>query len=98
MADGSHVGRPSSWIAVGVMVAGFTIGGLGLVFGPTWWVFWTGGAIVMIGGVLALAVGVFSDVVVDPPRDIAAVEATPADQSAPAAPAADESSALETSP
>ena len=71
MADGSHGGRASSWFAVGVMIAGFTLGGLGLVTGPTWWVFWLGTAIVAVGGVLALAVGIFSDVVVDAPRDIA---------------------------
>jgi hypothetical protein len=77
MADGSHGGRPSSWFAVGVLIAGFAVGGLGLVFGPTWWVFWLGIAIVAVGGVLALAVGIFSDVVVDAPRDIAVAPAGP---------------------
>jgi hypothetical protein len=70
MADGSHGGRLSSWIAVGVMLVGFTAGGLGLVFGPAWWVFWLGVAIVAVGGVQALVVGIFADVVIDAPREV----------------------------
>ncbi|HEU5156228.1 MAG TPA: HGxxPAAW family protein [Streptosporangiaceae bacterium] len=64
MAEGSHVGRPSSWIAVGVMLIGFAAGGLGLVLGPSWPLFWVGVAIAAVGGVAALAVGILSDVVV----------------------------------
>jgi hypothetical protein len=71
MAEGSHVGRPSSWMAVGVMLVGFILGGIGLVAGPSWPLFWAGVAIAAIGGVLALAVGIFSDVVTYTPRDIA---------------------------
>ena len=70
MAEGSHVGRPSSWITVNVMLVGFIIGGLGLVLGPSWPLFWVGVAVTALGGVLALAVGIFSDVVVYAPRDI----------------------------
>jgi hypothetical protein len=71
MAEGSHVGRPRSWVAVGVMLVGFIVGGIGLVAGPSWPLFWAGVAIAAIGGVLALAVGIFTDVVVYTPRDIA---------------------------
>jgi hypothetical protein len=71
MAEGSHVGRPSSWIAVSVMLVGCVLGGIGLVAGPSWPLFWAGVAIAAIGGVLALAVGIFSDVVMYTPRDIA---------------------------
>src|SRR4051794_25755191 len=71
MAEGSHAGRPSSWLAVSVMLVGFIVGGLGLVAGPSWPLFWAGVAIAAIGGVLALAVGIFSDVVVYTPRDLA---------------------------
>ena len=35
-------GRPVSWVAVSIIMAGFLVGGLGLVFGPTWWLFWAG--------------------------------------------------------
>lgn len=72
MAEGSHVGRPSSWMTVSVMVVGFAIGGVGLVAGPSWPLFWAGGAVAAVGGVLALAVGIFSDVVIYSPRDITA--------------------------
>lgn len=72
MAEGSHVGRPSSWMAVSVMLVGFILGGIGLVAGPSWPLFWAGVAIAAIGGVLALAVGIFSDVIIYTPRDIAA--------------------------
>jgi hypothetical protein len=71
MAEGSHVGRPSSWIAVSVMLVGCILGGIGMVAGPSWPLFWAGGAIAVIGGVLALAVGILSDVVLYSPRDIA---------------------------
>jgi hypothetical protein len=56
------------------MLVGFVLGGLGLMFGPMWAVFWVGVAIVAVGGVLALAVGIFSDVVVYDPRDISRLE------------------------
>jgi hypothetical protein len=71
MAEGSHAGRPSSWIAVSVMLVGCTLGGLGLVAGPSWPLFWAGTAITVIGGVLALAVGILSDVVIYSAPDIA---------------------------
>jgi hypothetical protein len=53
-----------------VMIAGFAIGGLGLVAGPSWPTFWVGAAIVAVGGVFGLAVGILGDVVVDAPRVI----------------------------
>jgi fatty acid desaturase len=70
MADSSHGGRVSSWLTVAVMLVGFVIGGLGLVIGPAWALFWVGIAVVAVGGVLALAVGIFSDVVMYEPSDI----------------------------
>lgn len=54
-------GRPVSWVAVSLIVVGFLTGGLALVFGPTWWVFWVGLAISAVGGLLALATGIFDD-------------------------------------
>jgi len=54
-------GRPVSWVAVSIIVVGFVTGGLALVFGPTWWVFWLGLAITVIGGLLALATNIFDD-------------------------------------
>lgn len=68
MAKGSHGGSLGSWLAVVVMWIGFAAGGIALVLGPTWWLFWTGVGIVVVGGILALAVGIFDDVIVDAPR------------------------------
>jgi hypothetical protein len=65
----SH-GRKRSWIAVAVIVAGFTAGGIALTLGPTWWLFWTGTGIVVVGGVVALFSNILADVVLDEPRDI----------------------------
>lgn len=54
-------GRPVSWVAVGLIMVGFLVGGLALVFGPTWWVFWVGLALAVVGGLLALASNIFED-------------------------------------
>ncbi|HEV7935107.1 MAG TPA: HGxxPAAW family protein [Actinomadura sp.] len=70
MAGGSHSGRPASWVAVAIMIIGFTVGGVGLAMGPSWSVFWAGVAMVGIGGVLALVADIFADVVLDEPRVI----------------------------
>jgi hypothetical protein len=42
-------GRPVSWIAVTVIVIGFLVGGVGFVPHPTWWLFWTGVGIALLG-------------------------------------------------
>jgi hypothetical protein len=54
-------GRPVSWVAVSIIMAGFLVGGLGLIFGPTWWVFWVGAGAAVIGGLLALGTRIFDD-------------------------------------
>jgi hypothetical protein len=69
-ASGAHAGRPASWLAVGIMVTGFVVGGVALCIGPAWVVFWVGAAIVLAGFVLGGVVHIFSDVVVDAPRNI----------------------------
>jgi hypothetical protein len=55
-------------MAVALIIAGFAIGGFGLVAGPSWPTFWVGAAIVAVGGAFGVAVGILSDVVVDAPR------------------------------
>jgi len=57
----AHHGRPGSWVAVSIIIVGFTVGGIALPIGPTWWLFWTGVAIVVIGGILALSVRILDD-------------------------------------
>ena len=54
-------GRRVSWFAVSVVMVGFVCGGLGLVIGPTWWAFWLGLALAVVGGLLALATNIFED-------------------------------------
>ena len=50
-----------SWVAVSIIMVGFLIGGLALVFGPTWWLFWTGLGLVVVGGLLAASTNIFED-------------------------------------
>jgi hypothetical protein len=57
----AHHGSPASWVAVSIIIAGFIIGGLSLPIGPTWWLFWTGAAIVVIGGIFALSVHILDE-------------------------------------
>jgi hypothetical protein len=57
-------GRPVSWVAVSMIMAGFLVGGLALIFGqhgPTWWLFWTGAGVAVVGTLLALATDIFED-------------------------------------
>jgi hypothetical protein len=58
-------GRTVSWIAVIVICAGFTIGGLGLCLDPTWWMFWAGCAIAIAGSIFAAAVNIMEDYTTD---------------------------------
>jgi hypothetical protein len=56
-----HHGRPASWIAVSIVLVGFIVGGAGLVFGPTWLLFWVGMGVAGVGGIFALSTGIFND-------------------------------------
>jgi hypothetical protein len=60
----SYHGRTVSWVAVAIMVAGFVIGGLALIFGhggPIWWLFWVGAGVAVLGLLVALATNTFED-------------------------------------
>jgi hypothetical protein len=57
-------GRTVSWVAVSIIMAGFSIGGLALIFGqhgPTWWLFWIGVGVSVLGILLTLATNTFED-------------------------------------
>jgi hypothetical protein len=58
--EGFH-GRPVSWVASVIIILGFLIGGIGLITGPAWWLFWTGAGVAAVGGILGLSVGIFND-------------------------------------
>lgn len=68
MAQNSHAGRPSSWLAVIVIWIGFGVGGAALVPHPKWLLFWVGCGLVVVGGIIAAAVHIFDDVIMDGPR------------------------------
>lgn len=68
MSTGSHAGRPKSWVAVSIIFIGFVIGGVAMVMGPSWILFWAGAAVIVIGCAVAWAVDVMTDVIVDDPR------------------------------
>ena len=57
----AHHGRPASWVCTSVVIVGFIVGGIALVPHPTWWLFWTGAGIVVIGAVIGAAVHIFDD-------------------------------------
>lgn len=64
----SHGGRPKSWAAVIIMIVGFLVAGVALCLGPAWLAFWIGTAVVVIGGIMALAADIWNDVVVEETR------------------------------
>ena len=57
----SHHGRAASWLAVSIIVTGFIIGGIALIVGPTWWLFWVSAGIVVIGGIFAVGARILDD-------------------------------------
>jgi hypothetical protein len=57
----THHGRTSSWVAVTIIVIGFVVGGVAMLIGPTWWVFWLGTGIVVVGGIMALSTHILDD-------------------------------------
>jgi hypothetical protein len=57
----AYHGRPVSWVAVTLIVAGFLCGGLALVFGPAWAPFWAGVGLTVVGALLAAGTDMFED-------------------------------------
>ncbi len=57
----SHHGKPLSWIAVTVIVIGFLVGGIAMVPHPTWWAFWLGAGVAIVGLLIMLFAKTFSD-------------------------------------
>jgi hypothetical protein len=62
VVQSSSRGRPISWIVVVAIMLGFILGGVGLVTGPTWWLFWTGAGIVVVGVIVGWTTGIMEDV------------------------------------
>jgi hypothetical protein len=57
----SFHGRPVSWVAVTLVMVGFLAGGLGLVLHTTWWLFWVGAGLAVVGFLVALATNIMDD-------------------------------------
>jgi len=57
----THHGRASSWIVVTIIVIGFVIGGAAMLAGPTWWLFWLGAGIVILGCIGGAATRILDD-------------------------------------
>ncbi|MBX9388555.1 hypothetical protein [Streptomonospora nanhaiensis] len=64
----SHRGRIGSWLAVGVIVVGFVLGGLGIALGLNWWLIGAAVVLMAVGGVLCFVTDIFTDVVLDSPH------------------------------
>jgi hypothetical protein len=54
-------GSPKSWVAVAVIVVGFIVGGVALVPHPTWWAFWLGVGIAVVGCLMTAFAKTFTD-------------------------------------
>jgi hypothetical protein len=57
----AHHGRPISWVVTSIIIIGFIVGGIALIIGPTWWLFWTGVAIVVIGSIMGWVTRIMED-------------------------------------
>jgi hypothetical protein len=64
LGHGEHLehnpGSPMSWVAVAVITVGFIVGGIALVPHPTWWAFWLGVGIAVVGCVMTLFAKTFT--------------------------------------
>ena len=54
-------GRAISWIAVSAIVIAFIVGGLALIIGPTWWLFWASVGLAVAGCLVAAATNIMDD-------------------------------------
>ena len=57
----SYHGRTISWVSVSVIMVAFLAGGLALVFGPIWWLFWTSLGLAVVGLLMCAGIGIFDD-------------------------------------
>ena len=53
-------GRPISWVWVSVITVGFVVGGIAMVPHPTWWAFWLGVGIAVVGCLILAVARTFS--------------------------------------
>ena len=53
-------GRPISWVSIAVITVGFIVGGVAMVPHPTWWAFWLGVGIAVVGCLMTAFAKTFS--------------------------------------
>lgn len=58
---GGHGASMKSWVAATIIVVGFIVGGVAIIYW-NWPVFWVGVAVAVAGCVMAAAVGIMSEV------------------------------------
>lgn len=54
-------GRSVSWVSVSIIMAGFLAGGIALVAGPLWWLFWVGAGLAVLGALLGMSTHIMDD-------------------------------------
>ena len=54
-------GRPMSWVGVSIVIVGFVIGGVAFVPSPTWWAFWLGVGIAVVGCLMLAVTKTFNE-------------------------------------
>jgi hypothetical protein len=53
-------GKPMSWVGVTIVIIGFLIGGIAMVPGPHWVIFWIGTGVAIVGCLTLLFTKTFS--------------------------------------
>jgi hypothetical protein len=48
-------------VAVSLIMVAFLVGGLALVLGPTWWLFWASLGLAIVGLLMCAGIGIFDD-------------------------------------
>ena len=64
LGRGEHLehnpGSRKSWVAIAVITVGFIVGGIAMVPHPTWWAFWLGAGIALVGCIMTLFAKTFT--------------------------------------
>ena len=61
MVESSNRGAQIHWIVVAVMLAGFTVGGIGMIFW-NWWIVGIGAIVFVAAGAVGMASGIMEQV------------------------------------
>lgn len=60
--DSEHFsGRKISWIGTVIVCVGFIVGGVAFIPHPTWWLFWLGAGIVIVGSLILASAKTMSE-------------------------------------